>query len=213
MSHWVSHWVTGWDWGVRERRLWGYCQKSGSCNQVKAFHSQGIFHKDGGKRFSLKGNRETTGKRIWGGIKKYLRQGQPHGLVVKFGTLCFSSPGSVPRCGPILRVGGHAVAVTHIQNRGSFSWMLAQGESSSAEKKKKKAKKRKFKAKVAISLGPAWLSIYTSLSLSTSLPKLAALIFKRTHSMFPAKRFHFYIPKMDFKIQRNWQIMRSQLCI
>ena len=49
-------------------------------------------------------------------IFKYFR-GQPHGLVVKFGTLHFSSPGLVSRCGPTPLVGSHAVATVHIQNR------------------------------------------------------------------------------------------------
>ena len=60
--------------------------------------------------------------------------GQPSGLVVKFGVLCFNSPGSVPGHGPTPLVGGHAVAVTHIQNRGRLAQMLAQGESSSSKK-------------------------------------------------------------------------------
>ena len=34
---------------------------------------------------------------VWG---KSINWGWPCGLVIKFGTLCFSSPGSVPRCGP-----------------------------------------------------------------------------------------------------------------
>ena len=38
-------------------------------------------------------------------------------LVVKFGVLHFGSPGSVPGHGPTPLVGGHAVVVTHIQNR------------------------------------------------------------------------------------------------
>ena len=61
--------------------------------------------------------------------------GQPHGLVVKFGMLCFSSPGLVPRHGPTPLSSGHAVVATHIQNRGRLAQMLAQGESSSGKKK------------------------------------------------------------------------------
>ena len=64
--------------------------------------------------------------------------GWPHGLVVKFSVLHFSGPGSDPGHGRTLFVGGHAVVVTHIQNRGRLAQMLAQGESSSAKKKKKK---------------------------------------------------------------------------
>ena len=41
----------------------------------------------------------------------------PGGLVVKFSMLCFGSPGSVPRCGPIPLVSGHAVAAAHIQKK------------------------------------------------------------------------------------------------
>ena len=65
-------------------------------------------------------------------IKIKLR-GWPHGLVVTFSRLCFGSPGLVPRCGSTPLIGGHAVAATHIQNRGRLAQMLAQGESSSAK--------------------------------------------------------------------------------
>lgn len=58
------------------------------------------------------------------------------GLGVKFGTLHFSSPGSVPGHGPILLVNSHAVAVKHVQNRGRLAQMLDQGETSPAKKKK-----------------------------------------------------------------------------
>ena len=61
---------------------------------------------------------------------------QPHSLVVKFGTLCFGSPGSVPSCRPIPLISGHAVAATHIRNTGVWAQMLAQGESSSAKEEK-----------------------------------------------------------------------------
>ena len=55
----------------------------------------------------------------------------PRGLVVKFGTLRFAGLGLVPWQGPAPFAGGHAVAVTHIQNTGRLAQMLAQGESSS----------------------------------------------------------------------------------
>ena len=61
--------------------------------------------------------------------------GPARGLVVKFHARPFGSPGSVPGCGPLPLVGGHVVAVTHIQNRGRQTQMLAQGESSSAKYK------------------------------------------------------------------------------
>ena len=63
-------------------------------------------------------------------------EGWPHGLVVKFGMLCFGGLGSVPRYGPTLLIGSHAMATTHIQNRGRLAQMLAQGKSSSGKKKK-----------------------------------------------------------------------------
>ena len=62
--------------------------------------------------------------------------GWPRGLVVKFGMLCFSGPGSVPRHGPMPLIGGHAVAVTHIQSRGILAQMLAQCESSLSKRSK-----------------------------------------------------------------------------
>ena len=46
----------------------------------------------------------------------------------------FSGLGSVPGCGPTPLAGGHAVAVTHIQNRGRLAQMLAQDKSSSSKK-------------------------------------------------------------------------------
>ena len=48
----------------------------------------------------------------------------------KFAMLCFGSLGSVPRCGSTPLLGGHAVAVTHKQNRGRLAQMLARSESS-----------------------------------------------------------------------------------
>ena len=61
--------------------------------------------------------------------------GQPSGLVVKLGVLCFGGPGVVPGCRNIPLVGGHAVVATHKQNRGRVAQMLAQGKSSSGKKK------------------------------------------------------------------------------
>ena len=61
--------------------------------------------------------------------------GQPHGLVVEFGMLHFSSLGSDPghRLTPLI---GRAVAATHMQKIwGRLAQMLAQGESSSGKKK------------------------------------------------------------------------------
>ena len=66
---------------------------------------------------------------------KTIRKGQPRSLVVKFGVLHFGILGSVPKRGPTPLVGGHAVAATHIQNRGRLAQMLAQGESSLGGKK------------------------------------------------------------------------------
>ena len=59
--------------------------------------------------------------------------GQPPGLVVKFGALCFSGLGLVPRCETAPLIGGQAVVVTHIQNRKRLAQMVAQGKSSSSE--------------------------------------------------------------------------------
>ena len=63
---------------------------------------------------------------------------QPHGLVVKFSTLCFGSPGSDPGCSPTALISGHAMAATHIKNRGRLAQTLAQGESSSVKKEERK---------------------------------------------------------------------------
>ena len=62
--------------------------------------------------------------------------GQPCGLVVKFGVLHFGSLGSAPCCRPTPLIGGHAVAVAHIQNRGRLAWVLVEGKSSSSKKRK-----------------------------------------------------------------------------
>ena len=63
-------------------------------------------------------------------------QGWPHGLMVKFRVLHLGGLGSVSGHGPTLLVGCHALAVTHMQNRGRLAQMLAQGESSSSKKSK-----------------------------------------------------------------------------
>ena len=60
----------------------------------------------------------------------------PYGLVVKFGVLYSGNLGSAPGQGPAPLIGGHAVVVTYIQNRGGLAQVLAQNESSSEEKKK-----------------------------------------------------------------------------
>ena len=59
--------------------------------------------------------------------------------MVKLGTLCFGSPGSVPGRRPTPLVGSHAMAATHIQNRGRVTQMLAQAKSSSGKKRMKKS--------------------------------------------------------------------------
>ena len=63
-------------------------------------------------------------------------QGQPHGLAVKYGMLCFGGPGSVPGHRPMPLIGSHAVVVTHIHNKGRLAQMLAQEKSSSSKKRK-----------------------------------------------------------------------------
>ena len=55
--------------------------------------------------------------------------GGAHGLGVKFGALCFNGLRVDPEHEPTPLTGDHAVAVTHIQNRGRLPQMLAQGES------------------------------------------------------------------------------------
>ena len=62
-------------------------------------------------------------------------RGWPYGLVVKFSVLHFGGLGLVPRHRPTPLVSGHAMMMTHIQNRGRLAQMLAQAESSSAKKK------------------------------------------------------------------------------
>ena len=62
--------------------------------------------------------------------------------MVKFSALHFGGPGLVPGCGSIPLICGHAVAATHIRNRGRLAQILAQGESSSAKKKRKKEKEK-----------------------------------------------------------------------
>ena len=67
-------------------------------------------------------------------IRKMIR-GHPCGLVVKFSTLCFGDPGSVPKGRLTPFVGGNAMVATSVQNRGRLEHMLAQGKSSSAVNK------------------------------------------------------------------------------
>ena len=66
--------------------------------------------------------------------------GQPHGLVVKLGALCFGSPGSVPRCGPTPLGSNHVVVVTHIQNRGRLAQIKIRFRANLLQKRKKKRK-------------------------------------------------------------------------
>ena len=73
--------------------------------------------------------------------------GPPSGIVIKFtrsalllGGLALT--GLDPRRGPADHSSGHAVAASHIQNRGRLAQLLAQGPSSSSKKKKKKKKAR-----------------------------------------------------------------------
>ena len=56
--------------------------------------------------------------------------------MVSFRMLHFRSLGLVPRWRPTPLGGGHAVVVTHIENRGRLAQMLAQGKSSSSKKRK-----------------------------------------------------------------------------
>ena len=67
-------------------------------------------------------------------------EASPGGLVVKFSTLCFSSPGLVPKCGPTPL--SMAMPWWQLRYKIEEDWaqMLAQGESSSAKKEKKKEK-------------------------------------------------------------------------
>ena len=68
-------------------------------------------------------------------LKNSTVPGQPHGLVVKFGMLHFGSLGSVSRHGPTPLVGGHAVAMTHIQNRGRLATDVSSGRNFLSKKK------------------------------------------------------------------------------
>ena len=84
--------------------------------------SRKIFHKIGGSEGSLK-------------IFWFLGV-QPCGIVFVSGTLHFSGLGSqvqIPGV-DLHHSSSHAVAVTHIQNRGRWVQMLAQGQSSSGKK-------------------------------------------------------------------------------
>ena len=64
-------------------------------------------------------------------------RGQPHGPVVKISALHSGGLGSVPRQGPTPVISSHAVAMTHVQNRGRLAQLSAQGQSSSPKKKQK----------------------------------------------------------------------------
>ena len=68
-------------------------------------------------------------------IRRYQFWGQPHGLVVKFCAQCFGTVGLVLERRPTLLVRCCAVVVTHIQNRGRWAQVLAQGQSSSKKEK------------------------------------------------------------------------------
>ena len=58
--------------------------------------------------------------------------------MLRFGGLGFTALD--PRCGPMHHSSNHAVAASHIQNRGRLAEMLAQGQSSSQKKRKKERK-------------------------------------------------------------------------
>ena len=68
-------------------------------------------------------------KNLHEGIPKLtILRASPGGLVVMFGALCFSSPGSVPGHGPTpLTLSGHAVTVAHVQNRGRLATDVNSG--------------------------------------------------------------------------------------
>ena len=84
------------------------------------------------KEQNLAGNRHT--KLLYEENRKYNKNfwASPGGLVVKFGTLHFSSLGSVPRCRPAPLVSVHAVVTADIQKEEDWQQILAQDESSSA---------------------------------------------------------------------------------
>ena len=65
--------------------------------------------------------------------------------MVKFSALHFSGPGLVRRHRPTPLGGGHAVVMTHTQNRGKLAQTLAQGGSSSAGKKRERERDLKRK--------------------------------------------------------------------
>ena len=74
-------------------------------------------------------------------------RGQPCGLTVKFGVLCFSGLGSAPRHRPTPLIRGR-VCGTHIQNRGRLAQILAQGESSQAKR-----------GRLATNVSSGWISL------------------------------------------------------
>ena len=64
-----------------------------------------------------------------------LLQGQSRDLGVKFGTLHFGGPGSIPWAQTYTTHWWHTVVATHKQDRGRLTQMLVQGKSSSGKKK------------------------------------------------------------------------------
>ena len=87
--------------------------------------------------YSLRMSRNSFGYHYYLLLLK-LSWGWPGGVVIRFGTLCFSSPGSqvwIPSTG-LHHSSSHTVEASHIQNRGRWAQMLAQGQFSSSEKGK-----------------------------------------------------------------------------
>ena len=64
-----------------------------------------------------------------------MSRASPGGLVVKFGTLCFGTLGSVSGYGPTPLIGGHTVVAAHIQKEEDWQQMLVESKSSSAKNK------------------------------------------------------------------------------
>ena len=78
-------------------------------------------------------------KRMTGPFQEKGKEGAAWWLSGQVSALRFSSPGfagSDPRRGPTHCSSSHAVAVSHIQNKGRLAQMLAQQQSSSTEKRK-----------------------------------------------------------------------------
>ena len=87
-------------------------------------------------------------------FKKHLFQGWPRGLLVKLGVLCFSCLDLVPGCGPTPLV-SHAVAVTHMQNRGRLatdvgSWCIFLSKIKKEKKVPFHAKHRAMTGKIVL---------------------------------------------------------------